>query len=92
MPQEPKYPGLGERLRQRIHQLGYSRADNSIDTLRFCREYAYTPTNVYAWYQDRSPDKYLDRLAKDLGVTKGWLCFGEGEPPQPPKLKRRGQP
>jgi hypothetical protein len=84
----PRVPGVGGRIGERLRALGYVRADGRLDVVRFSLAHRYDLRAVYEWVADRrTPVKFLDRLAQDLGVTPQWLLSGEGAPPSP----RRGR-
>lgn len=73
----PRFPGVGDRLRQRLKALGYWKNDRP-DVLRFCEEHGYVVQYVYAWLKDRLPGfNNLTRLAKDLRVPVAWLLLGD---------------
>jgi PAS domain S-box-containing protein len=71
-----KFPGLGDRIRLRLRELGYWKRGRA-DVLRFCHEQRYRPQYVYAWLKDRVPTyENLQRLAADLGTSMPWIMFG----------------
>lgn len=73
-----RWPGLGERIRQRLLDLGYVQGDGKPDIMRFCDERRYRSTYFYKWANyNVTPDaSNLERLASDLGVTPELLVFG----------------
>ena len=85
-----KWPGVGERIRQRLIAVGYEK-NGRPDILRFCMEKKFFPTYAYKWANASVlPEREnLLRLAECLGVSPSWLLFGE--PPQvaTPPLKRK---
>lgn len=74
----PQYPGIGARIRQRLIELGYVKLGKP-DVERFVLELKYKKSLFNMWLaQTRSPKREaIDRLAHDLKVTRGWLCFGD---------------
>ena len=68
------WPGLGERIMERIAALGYANAAQFADAKH------YRVTYVYKWISGTTPDRRnLDRLSKDLKCSPAWLLFGAGE-------------
>jgi hypothetical protein len=77
----PRFRGVGPRIAARLLALGYRRPNDKPDVTRFCLEHRYDPRVFYEWLGDRqTPFKELGRLAADLGVSPGWLLFGEPQP------------
>src|SRR2546425_963890 len=75
-----RFPGVGQRVRQRLRALGYWK-DGRPDVGRFCSERNYRPQYLYAWLGDRIPTyDNLARLARDLEVPPEWVMFGTGSP------------
>src|SRR5213079_794842 len=73
-----RFPGVGQRVGQRLRALGYWR-NGRPDVARFCSEKDYRPQYVYAWLGDRIPAyDNLTRLAHDLDVAPEWVMFGPG--------------
>ena len=72
------FPGVGERIRERLVALGYERNGHP-DIMRFCDERRYRSTYFYRWANyNMIPEKEsLDRLAADLGVKPWWLLYGD---------------
>ena len=71
------YTGVGERIRERMLAMGFVRADGQPDVQRFCWDFRYDRTLVYAWLADKAtPFKDLVRLAQNLGVSVEWLLTG----------------
>src|SRR5438093_10846146 len=65
-----RFPGVGQRVRQRLRALGYWK-DGRPDVGRFCSERDYRPQYLYAWLGDRIPTyDNLARLARDLEVPR----------------------
>lgn len=84
-----KWPGIGKRIRERFHALGYVKDDGRADVIRFALDHRYVHTYVYKWLDDTTPSRdNLYRLARDLGVSPAWLLFGDA-PVHPPKHPRR---
>lgn len=88
-----KFPGVGERVRQRLEALGYWK-EGRPDVARFCEEKGYLPQYLYAWLKDRVPGyENLRRLAEDLQVSTAWLLLGDEGVGQPaPATRRAGLP
>jgi hypothetical protein len=75
----PRVPGVGGRISERLRALGWVRVDGRPDVVGFSLRHRYDPRSVYEWLADRrTPTKFLDQLARDLGVTTRWLLSGEG--------------
>ena len=73
-----RFPGIGQRVRERLRALGYSK-NGRPDVARFCGERDYRPQYLYAWLGDRIPTyDNLVRLARDLEVPPAWIMFGTG--------------
>lgn len=75
-----RWPGMGKRIRQRLMDLGYrkERAQNEPDLVGFARERRVPQMNIYRWAGESAiTRKSADKLAKQLGVTLGWLLLGE---------------
>ena len=63
----PYYPGLADRIQQRISELG-------IPPHEFWRKHGYPPSSFHHWRQGRTPSpETMTRLASDLGVPEEWL-------------------
>jgi len=88
-----KWPGIGERIRERLRAIGYWKADKP-DVLRFCIERGYIPTYVYKWLTDTTPSREnLYKLGRDLGVTAAWLLLGdEAAPRESPRGRKQRRP
>jgi hypothetical protein len=70
-----RFEGTARRIRQRIAELGYE----SIGDFWKAHPH-YKRQTIYALCdeeRDRFPATHLSRLARDLGVTKGWILFGD---------------
>lgn len=66
------WPGLGERIQQRIAALGFK------NPAQFADAKGYRITYIYKWAAGTTPDRAnLERLAKDLEVHPAWLLFGD---------------
>src|SRR5438132_1454992 len=75
-----RFPGVGQRLRQRLKAFGYWK-NGRPEVSRFCSERDYRPQYLYAWLGDRIPTyDNLARLARDLEVPPEWVMFGTGSP------------
>ena len=71
------YEGVGERLRERMLALGYTRDDGELDIQRFCWDHRFSTTLVRLWLKDEgTPFKELVRLCDILGVSERWLLTG----------------
>lgn len=67
-----KWPGLGERIAQRVRELGFR------NLAQFADAKGYRITYIYKWAGGATPDRSnLERLAKDLDVHPAWLLFGD---------------
>ena len=67
-----QWPGLGDRIRQKIRELGHENA------AQFADAKGYRVTYVYKWISGTLPSRdNLLRLAKDLRVSPAWLLFGD---------------
>jgi hypothetical protein len=77
MTKKSGFPGVGERIKERLLALGYERNGHP-DIMRFCDERRYRSTYFYRWANyGMTPEKEtLDRLAADLGVKPWWLLYG----------------
>jgi len=76
-----KFPGVGDRIRQRLHTLGYWK-DGHADVSRFCRDHGYLTQSMYGWINNTIPNySNLLKLAKDLRTNPAWLLLGEGDDP-----------
>lgn len=73
-----RFPGTGERIRQRLRILGYwNEHRDSPDVMRFCKERGYLPQYVYEWLKGTMPAyENLKRLSQDLEVPMAWILFG----------------
>ena len=49
----PRLPGIGDRISQRLRELGYRKGDR-LDVSRLSPERAYRPQYVYAWVGGRT--------------------------------------
>ena len=70
-----KYAGVGDRVRERLHALGYwNEAKKKTDWVRFSTDYGYVHTYVDRWLKGQAPTgMYLVRLSADLRVPPQWL-------------------
>lgn len=82
------YRGLGERISARLVDLGFSRDNGGPDVRGFCRiaqanGHFVEPSSLYSWIaDDTKPDQEnLTLLSRVLGVTCGFLLFGEERAP-----------
>lgn len=71
-PTSEAWPGMGERIRQRLQELGYERVED------FTQDKRYGLGLFYKWLGEKVyPSKAnIIRLARDLGVTLRWLMWG----------------
>lgn len=66
------WPGLGERIKQRVEDLGFK------NIAQFADAKGYRITYAYKWAAGTTPDREnLERLARDLQVHPAWLLFGD---------------
>src|SRR5262245_56534885 len=75
-----KWDGLGTRITQRLHRLGYWNIQRQRpDLMRFGLENRYPHIYLYRWINmEICPDHdNLMRLAGDLGVSPAWLLMGD---------------
>lgn len=80
----PVFRGVGERIRQRLRETGYTRPNGDLRVADFCMDHRFNTSFVYDWMADRrTPLKELERLATALETTPAWLCFGVSEVPTP---------
>lgn len=72
------FPGLGDRIAQRLTALGYVRQGRP-DIARFIREYGYDPRSFYPWANNNRVPRFetLIKLAADLETSPAWLLLGE---------------
>lgn len=69
---------MAGRIQSKVVELGYRKPDGGPDAMRFCREKGYLSQYVYEWLKGRVPgEENLTRLAKDFGVSKVWLRYGD---------------
>jgi transcriptional regulator with XRE-family HTH domain len=75
----PQWPGLGDRIKQRLVELGYTQANGKPDILGFSLKHFYTATYMYKWLNAgvMPSRETIERLAKDLNVSPSWLLFGD---------------
>jgi hypothetical protein len=79
------YPGVGERMVERLKALGYEKpdAEYGVDVERFCWDFRFGRTNVYNWLGDvATPVKDLTRLCDVLGVSEVYLLQGRERDPK----------
>ena len=85
------YQDVGKRIRERLLELGYARVDGQPDVQRFCWDFRYDRTLVYAWLAEKAtPFKDLIRLTRDLECSAEWLLTGE-ERHQGKAARRQGR-
>lgn len=78
MAKRQRWPGFGDRVRQRLLALGYVRPDGQAHISRFTTEKGYVITLFYKYLDNTTPDREnLLRLARDLQVSPAWLLFGD---------------
>ena len=95
MAKKEEWPGLGERIRQRIRELGMVTPSGKADIATFTTTHGYVITGFYKWLTNTTPEREtLLRLARDLEVSPAWLLFGDqpGGPTPPPGKRRRRKP
>lgn len=78
MPNGLDFPGLGERILERIKGLG-------LNVRRFAMQNGYDPSYVYRWTSGTTAPTLdaVKKLARDLGVPLAWLLLGEEGGPAP---------
>jgi hypothetical protein len=70
-----RYPGIGDRIRQRLRELGYWKAERA-DVSKFCTEKGYLTQSVYGWMKGVIPSyDNLVRLARDLETTPEYILL-----------------
>lgn len=80
----PAWPGLGERIKQRIQALGYKNPAQFAEARRIRIQY------IYRWISGATPDREnLEQLAKELEVAPPWLLFGDEVPMKPTRRIRK---
>lgn len=73
----PVFRGVGERIKQRLRDLGYIRPNGDLRVADFAMDHRFPGSFVYDWIADRrTPIRDLDRLATALQTTPAWLLFG----------------
>lgn len=76
----PVFRGVGVRLKQRLRDLGFVKANGDLDVSTFCIDHRYVGTVFYDFLADRrTPIRDLERIATDLKTTPAWLLFGVSE-------------
>jgi hypothetical protein len=87
-----KWPGVGQRIEQRLRELGYWKGDHP-DVIRFSLDHRYVPQFLYKWLKDGiTPSREnLLRLQQDLKAPAPWILFGDevNQPPIPPRKRGR---
>ena len=88
-----QWPGLGERIRQRLVELGYKQANGKPDVLGFSLKHSYIPMYVYKWANAgvMPSQENVERLARDLNVSAPWLLFGGEVDKAPAAPRKRGR-
>jgi transcriptional regulator with XRE-family HTH domain len=78
-------PTFGKRLSQARRELAVTREDD-VSPIDLARELEVAPATVYSWEADEKTPRRdtLERLAALLGVTPGWLLFGQSPKAAPP--------
>lgn len=77
-----KFPGLADRLRQRLLEQGYRQDppnQRTPDIMGFCRKRHYLPQYVYEWVNKGVTPTWanLRRLERDLDTPIAWLLLGD---------------
>ena len=81
-----KFPGVGERMKERLRAIGYVKPNGDLRVSDFCLDHRYQGTMMYDWLADRrTPIRDLERLARDLNTTPAFLLFGVDVVTRPPK-------
>ena len=86
----PHHDGIGNRIKKRLLALGFRTSEGTPDLGRFIRERGYDGRYFYRWANKNvtPAEPYLSRLCGDLGVTPGYLVFGETATLKPKKYAR----
>jgi hypothetical protein len=87
------YPGVGERIRERMLMLGYKQANGEPDVTRFGWDFRIEKTLMYAWLRETmTPTKDLGRLCEALDCSIHWLLLGtEYQPKKAAPARSRQQ-
>ena len=87
-----QWPGLGERIRQRLVEIGYKQDNGKPDIIAFSLKHTYLPMYVYKWANAgvMPSRENVERLAADLKVPAPWLLFGDEVSKAPRNPRRRG--
>src|SRR5258706_12601420 len=90
MAKSEAWPGFGQRVRQRLRELGYVRPDGGEDISTFTVKKGYVVTLFYKYLSNTTPSREnLLRLANDLDVRPSWLLFGDAPQVDAARLKRK---
>lgn len=74
----PRFPGTGERIKERLLALGYVTPEGKPDIARFIKTHHYDARSFYPWTKGRTPaGENLERLVLDLRCSPAWLLFGQ---------------
>jgi transcriptional regulator with XRE-family HTH domain len=88
-----QWPGLGERIRQRLVELGYKQSNGKADILAFSLKHSYLPMYLYKWVNAgvMPSRENVEKLSRDLNVSAPWLLFGNEVDKAPNPPRRRGR-
>lgn len=86
----PHHAGIGKRIKKQLVALGFKTPSGQPDIGRFIRERGYDGRYFYRWAnKDVTPtEPYLSRLCADLGISLGYLVFGEDSAAKPKRRAR----
>lgn len=87
-----QWPGLGDRIKARLVELGYKQANGKPDILGFSLKHSYIAMYLYKWANAgvMPSQENIERLAKDLAVSAPWLLFGDEVEKAPIPPRKRG--
>jgi len=88
MPERPpKYPEFKRRLWESLEHRG---ARTKAEIIAFRKEHGFDPRSFDPWLKgERCPSgENLKALCAALGVTKGWLIYGDEPPAARAKVRR----
>jgi len=72
-----EYKDIGQRIRQRLVELGYGKSPDDLDIEKFSWDHRFGRTNIYNWLADKAvPFKDLTRLCDALQCSEVWLLEG----------------
>jgi transcriptional regulator with XRE-family HTH domain len=88
-----QWPGLGDRIKQRLVELGYQQTNGKPDILGFSLKHSYIAMYLYKWANAgvMPSRENIERLARDLNVSAPWLLFGGEVDKAPAHPRKRGR-